>query len=225
MISLNIENHVANILIDDGRANVISKHVADDFIEALDEAEQSAKATIVTGGGDKFCAGFDLQTVKSAGKVQVEMVTSGFTLLYRLYSHSLPLIAACNGHAIGMGAFILLCSDTKIGAKHEYKIGLPETAGGMPFTPLLVSILQRELHRPSYNSTALQSQMCSPENAVKANFLDLLVDAEELAATAQMAAQQLMQLPLEQYGENKLMLRHATLTKIKAELQELGVSL
>jgi len=223
VISLNIENDIANLRIDDGRANVITKEVATDFIQALNEAAQSAKVTIVTGGGDKFSAGFDLETVKSSGEAQAAMVTAGFNLLYHLYSHPLPLIAACNGHAIGMGAFILLCSDTRIGAKGDYKIGLPETAGGMPFTPLLVTILQQELNRKFFTSAALQSQMCKPEQALDANFLDILVDGEQLISTAQVGAKQLMQIPTTQYAENKLMLRGAALDSIKSELSKLGV--
>lgn len=224
MISLNIENDIANIEINDGKANVISKQVANEFIEALTEAKANAKATIIKGGGDKFSAGFDLSVVKSSGQAQVEMVTAGFNLLYHLYSHPLPLLAACNGHAIGMGAFILLCCDNRIGVQQDYKIGLPETAGGMPFTPLLVTILRAELNRQFYTSAALQSQMCSPEKAAQAGFLDMIVDEGTLDASVQMGAKQLMQLPRSQYGDNKVMLRAKPLTEMKAELKKLGVS-
>ena len=223
MISLEINNDIANITINDGRANVISKQVANDFIEALVEAKESAKVTIVTGSGDKFSAGFDLQVVKSSGQAQIEMVTAGFNLLYHLYAHTTPLIAACNGHAIGMGAFILLCCDTRIGSKQDYKIGLPETASGMPFTPLLVTILRAQLNQQFYTRAALQSQMCTPENAIEAGYIDMLVDATELNATALAAANQLMQLPKQQYGENKLLLRGEALTQMKLELNKLGV--
>jgi len=223
MISLEIDNNIANITINDGRANVISKEVANDFIEALTEAKKSAKATIVGGSGDKFSAGFDLQVVKSSGQAQVEMVTAGFNLLYHLYSHPQPLIAACNGHAIGMGAFILLCCDTRIGCKQDYKIGLPETAAGMPFTPLLVTVLRAQLNQQFYTRAALQSQMCTPEIAIEAGFLDMVVDAQELDATTLSAANQLMQLPQQQYGENKLLLRGETLAQMKFELNKLGV--
>jgi len=224
MISLNIENDIANIIIDDGRANVITTQVANDFIEALSKAAASAKATIISGGGDKFSAGFDLETIKSSGEAQVEMVTAGFNLLYHLYSHPLPTIAACNGHAIGMGAFILLCADNRIGANHEYKVGLPETAGGMPFTPLLVTVLREQLSRQFYTSAALQSQMCTPQKAIEAGFLDMLVNGDTLISAAQAGANQLMQLPLKQYGDNKQMLRAKPLQKMNDELKKLGVN-
>jgi len=224
VVSLNIENDIANIELNDGKANVISKQVANEFIDALTEAKDNAKATIVRGAGDKFSAGFDLSVVKSSGQAQVEMVTAGFNLLYHLYSHPLPLLAACNGHAIGMGAFILLCCDNRIGAKQDYKIGLPETAGGMPFTPLLVTILRAQLNRQFFTSAALQSQMCSPDKAVHAGFLDMVVEADKLDATAQMGATQLMQLPTRQYGDNKVMLRAKPLAEMKSELEKLGVN-
>jgi len=225
MISLKIENDIANIEINDNRANVITKQVANDFIAALSEASSSAKATIVGGSGDKFCAGFDLNVMKSSGEAQAEMITAGFHLLYHLYAHPQPLLAACNGHAIGLGAFILLCCDNRIGANYDYKLGLPETAGNMPFTPLLVTVLREELNRRFYTPAALQSQMCSPQSAIEAGFLDVLVEREELTKTTQFGAKQAMQLPIKQYAENKLMLRKSPLAKMKSELEQLGVQL
>lgn len=224
MISTTVENDIAYIKIDDGKANVISKSVAEDFIRALDEAKQEAKAVVLQGGGDKFCAGFNLATMQQGGQAQNAMITTGFTLLYHLFSHPQPVLAACNGHAIGLGAFFLLCSDSRVGVKKEYKVGLPETAGGMPFTPFLVTIVRETLNRQFINSAALQSQMCTPESAIKAGFLDMLVEPEQLDAAATMGAQQLMQLPLGQYGNNKLELRDQPLALMRQELEKMGVS-
>ncbi len=223
MISLNIKDDIAHIEINDGKANVITKDVGLAFIEALNEAKENAKATIVSGGGDKFSAGFDLSVVKDTGQAQFEMVSTGFNLLYHLYSHPQPLLAACNGHAIGMGAFILLCCDNRVGMQGDYKIGLPETAGGMPFTPLLITVLRERLNPMFHTSAALQSQMVDPKTAIKAGFLDMLVEPDQLMGAVQMGATQLMQLPHGQYGENKHMIRAKPLAEMKAQLEKLGI--
>ncbi len=223
MVSLNIKDDIAYIEMNDGKANVISQQTANDFISLLDQAEREAKATVIQGGGDKFCAGFDLSVIKLGGEAQMQMITAGFHFLYRLFAHPQPVISACNGHAIGLGAFILMCSDSRIGVKNDYKVGLPETAVGIPFTPFLVAIVRDTLNRQFINSTALQSQMCTPESAINAGFLDALVESEQLAATAQAGAKQLLQLPLDQYGKNKLELRQEPLEKMRHALKAMGV--
>lgn len=223
MISLTIKDDIAHIEINDGKANVISKEVGLAFIEALNEAKENAKATIISGGGNKFSAGFDLSVVKGTGQAQFEMVSAGFNLIYHLYSHPQPLLAACNGHAIGMGAFILLCCDNRVGVQGEYKIGLPETVGGMPFTPLLITLIRERLNPVFHTSAALQSQMLDPKMAIKAGFLDALVEPGQLMDTVQTGATQLMQLPHAQYAENKQMIRAQPLAEMKAELEKMGI--
>jgi len=225
MINFHIENDIATIELNDGKANVMSLAMTTEIIEALDEAIENAKVTILKGAGKRFSAGFDLTVFKEGSKQeQNEMSISGFNMLYRLYSHPQPLIAVCNGHAIGLGAFLLLCSDTRIGVSGDYKIGLPETAIGMPFTPVLMSLLRQQVTPTSITAAALQSHRQNPEQAIESNFLDKVVDAKDIEATIQTLAAQLMQLPTKQYAENKLIIRAEALAEMKADLESLGVT-
>jgi len=211
MINFNIKDDIAIIELDDGKANVFSKTISEAFIVALEQAEAKAKATVIQATGNKFSAGFDLSVMSGSEQDKNAMVLTGFKTLQKIYAHPQPVVAACNGHAMGMGAFTLLVSDTRIGAEGDYKVGLPETAGGMPFTRFLLSILQAELSTSYMKTAALQSQMCTPKTAIDAGFLDLLVPAEALQASAIKTAQALTQLPSKQYGYNKRELRQDTL--------------
>jgi len=223
MISLDVKNDIAFIEINDGKANVIDRQKADAFLDALHFATTEAKATVISGVGEKFCAGFDLATIEEGGEPKTEMVLMGFDLLYRLYTHPQPLLAACNGHAIGLGAFILLCCDNRIGIDGDYKIGLPETAGRMPFPPFLVKLLREEMQRSFMTPVALQSQMIDPKTAIKAGFLDMLVAPDQLAAAAEKGASMLMTLPKTQYATNKLALRDSLIGEMRAQINELIV--
>ena len=225
MINVEINNDVAYIELNDGKANVFSPAMIEQFNQALDRAEAEAKVVVIRGSGDKFSAGFDLSIVKQGGEAQWGMVLSGFELLLRLYKHPQPLISAVAGHALGMGAFTLLVSDTRIGAEGDYKLGLPETAANMQFTDFLVAILKAELNPMSMNSAALQSQLCNPKSALKAGFLDLLVPDDQLNATADKAAQGLMQLPAKQYAHNKLELREDDIAIMTSRLKALHAML
>jgi len=226
VISHKIIDDIAYIEINDGKANVFNKDSANALIETLTTiaASEHIKATVLCPAGDKFCAGYDLSVMKKSGDERDAMIAAGFNMLYHMYSHPLPLIAMCNGHAIGLGAFILLCCDTRIGIEGDYKIGLPETAGGMAFPTLLVTVLRERLTPSFLTSAALQSQMLDPKTAIKASFLDLLVPAAQLRATAEKGAMMLNQLPKGQYGANKLSLRRQALTEMESELSKLGFS-
>ena len=219
MSLLTIENDIAILNLDDGKANVVSLAASTAWRAALKDCQDQAKALIITGNAKMFSAGYDLSVMNSGDEeAATTMVRNGFELVYDLYSHPLPTIAACHGHALGLGAFILLACDTRIGAEGDYKIGLPETAGDMPFTPFLVHFLNAELERRFHKSAALQSQMCSPKTAIEAGFLDHLVAHEQVDSMAQQAAQQLMQLPAGHYNINKQLLRETALRKMRAAL-------
>lgn len=211
MINFNIKDDIAIIELNDGKANVFAQATSEAILEALNKAESEAKATIIQATGDKFSAGFDLSVMGGSEQEKNAMVLTGFQTLLKIYAHPQPVVAACNGHAMGMGAFTLLVADTRIGAEGDYKVGLPETAGGMPFTKFLVTIIQAELSSTFMKTAALQSQMCTPKTAIHAGFLDMLVPAEALHKTAFKGAQQLTQLPTKQYGDNKRELRQDTL--------------
>lgn len=224
MINIDIRDDVAYIELSDGKANVFSPDMIADFNKALDQAEAEAKAVVISGAGDKFSAGFDLSVMQQGGAAQWQMILGGFDLLLRLYQHPQPVISAVGGHALGMGAFTLLVSDTRIGIEGDYKLGLPETAGGMQFTDFLVAILHAELNPMFMKSAALQSQFCNPKSAVTAGFLDLLVPADHLDATIEKASEGLKQLPVKQYAHNKMELRAddiAIMEKRLAALKEM----
>lgn len=221
MINLEIRNDVAFIELNDGKANVFGPAMVEQFNQALDQAEAQAKSVVIEGAGDKFSAGFDLSVMQQGGTAQWSLVLSGFELMLRLYKHPQPVICAVRGHALGMGAFTLLVSDSCIGIEGDYKLGLPETAANMQFTDFLVAILRAELNPMCMTSAALQSQMCNPTSAINAGFLDMVVPADQLNAVVEKAAQGLMQLPLKQYAANKLELRANDLSAMASSLKAL----
>jgi len=225
MINIDIKNEVTHIQLNDGKANVFSPEMINTFNQALDKAEQESKALLISGAGDMFSAGFDLSVMQQSGNAPWEMILNGFELLLRLYKFPQPVISKVGGHALGMGAFILLVSDTRIGTEGEYKLGFPETAGNMQFTNFLVAILTAELNPMFIKSAALQSQFCNPKSAIDANLLDLVVPAEKLDNIAEKACEGLKKLPIKQYAFNKLELRHRDITAMESTLIELQKTL
>src|SRR3981189_2048994 len=123
------------------KRNAISFQLVDELMSALDEIEKSAaQVVIVTGGGKAFCAGMDLDELKSLlGKTHDENVADSArmaAMFCRLFRFSKPTIAAGHGAAIAGGTGLATMCDFTI-AVPEAKFGYTEVRIG--FVPAIVS--------------------------------------------------------------------------------------
>ena len=213
-------NNIVTLTFDDGKANVVGHQFLEDINQGLDRAEkEQAGAVILRGREGMFSAGFDLGEFKKGPEQGMAMVKLGFELLVRLYSFPLPLVAACTGHGIAMGAFIIMACDYRIGSRGNFKMSLPETAIGMDLPPILVELTASRIAKRHLSRVALQSEVYNPEQAVEAGFTDEVVDIAALAARAMEVAEKLALLPQAQYATNKLSTRVYTLQAMRDSLK------
>jgi len=209
-----LENNIAVLNFDDGKVNVVGHQFIDDMYDGLAKAEAEASAVMIVGKSGIFSAGFDLKELQKGPKEAATLVNRGEKMLTRLFSHPQPTIAVCDGHAAGMGAFILLATDTRVGSLGDYKVNLPETSIGMPFTDTLTALIHARVESRYQTMTMVQSQPLTPELAVNAGFLDIVVPQEQLIAQATGYAQELAKLPAKYYAINKLDLRSGPLKQM-----------
>ena len=218
-----LNNNIATLQFDDGKANVVGQTFLDDINAGLDRAEEEkASAVILRGRDGMFSAGFDLGEFKKGPEQGMAMVQRGFELLIRLYSFPLPLVAACTGHGIAMGAFIIMACDRRIGSRGAFKMSLPETAIGMELPAILVELTASRISRRHMTRVALLSEVYNPEDAVAAGFTDEVVDVDELTARSMTVAEQLAQLPQAQFAANKLSVRAGTLQAMRDSLEQMS---
>ena len=216
-------NNIATLTFDDGKANAVGPRFLDDVNAGLDRAQaEQVGAVILRGREGIFSGGFDLEEFKKGVERGMTMVGRGFDLLVRLYSFPLPLIAACTGHCVAMGAFIVMACDSRIGSQGNFKISLPETAIGMELTPLLLALTTARISRQHMTRVALQSEVYNPEQAVEAGFIDEAVAAGLLDARTMEVALKLASLPQAQYAANKLSIRANTLRTMNDNLAEMA---
>ncbi len=126
------KDSIAVIKMDDGKVNALGPTMQQALNDAIDRAEaDDAGALVITGNERVFSGGFDLKILTS-GEVQpaIDMLRGGFELAYRLLSFPKPVVMACTGHAIAMGAFLLSSGDHRVAA-HAYNIQANEVAIGM----------------------------------------------------------------------------------------------
>lgn len=217
--TVTIANDIALIRMDDGKANAINFEMLAALNAALDTAEAEAKAIVLAGRAGRFSGGFDLNAFASLGADGVyRLLDGGAELLLRLYGGKLPVVAACTGHAIAMGVFILNACDTRVGSAGAYKIGANEAVTGMNL-PIFAMELSRDRLSPTHLTRAtIQGFIYDPKGAVEAGYLDMLAEADAVEATATAIATQLAALPAAAYAWNKAAIRKPTLDRIRTSL-------
>jgi enoyl-CoA hydratase len=218
--TIDIQNDVALIRMDDGKANVINLAMIASLNAALDEAEAKAKAIVLSGRQGRFSGGFDLQALTGSGQeAAINLLDAGARLLVRLYGNPLPVVGACTGHAIAMGVFILHACDTRVGASGAYKIGANETINGMVLPLFALELSKARLNPLHVTKAVVQAFIYDPIEAVQAGYLDILTELDTVEAHAIAIAGQLAQLPGHAYHGNKMAIRGATIDRIKASFR------
>ena len=214
-----LEDGIIKISLDNGKANPVSLELANEMIEALAKAQKDGKGVLLCGNPGIFSAGFDLKVIaQGLGKAQA-MLNAGFLMTEAFYKHPQPLVIACEGHAIGMGVFMLLAADYRVGAKGEFAIRLPETAIGMHFTEVLKIIAKNHIAPHHHSRAIVQSRPYSPDAAAEIGMLDETVAPEKVMEVAMERLKELCALPSDKYAENKLYMRADEIKAIRQSLQ------
>jgi enoyl-CoA hydratase len=219
LVSYALEDKVAIVRMDDGKANALSKEMIDALLAALTRAESEASAMVLAGRPERFCAGFDLRVMMSGPENATALLKAGSELLMRLYGATLPLVIACSGHALAGGALVVLTGDYRIGAAGAYRLGLNEVSIGLPVPVLAMELARDRLSKRALVHATLLAQIYDPEAALAAGYLDATAPADELLARARAEATRLAALPRTAFRATKTRLRGATIAHIRASLE------
>ncbi|MEO1729161.1 MAG: crotonase/enoyl-CoA hydratase family protein [Pseudomonadota bacterium] len=143
------------------KMNAYTRTMGAEIMAAMDDidADDGVRAVIFTGAGDRaFCAGADL-TPDDGGHVfsdpnEVDDLSDpkvrdgGGMLTLRLFESKKPLISACNGVAVGVGATMQLAMDIRLAsetARYGFvfaRRGIVPEAASSWFLPRIVGISQ-----------------------------------------------------------------------------------
>ena len=127
------------------KRNAISPQMIDDLLASMDAIESSpAHLAILTGAGKAFCAGMDLDVLRTISSQTPEQNLQDSRrmaqLFRRLWSFPKPLIAAVNGAALAGGCALATLADFTL-ASPEATFGYTEVRIG--FVPAIVSVFLR----------------------------------------------------------------------------------
>ena len=215
------EDDISIITLDDGKANVFSPEMSNQLNACLDQVDTESGCVIITGREGMFSAGLDLKIIQS-GDVDriVEMSSSAFKLLARIFSFPRPVIAACSGHGIALGTFLICCCDYRIGIKGEYMLGANEMRTNMVIpTPILELIKFRVNDSHKYRAV-LGAEMYNFNQAQEIGLIDDVVDIDNLMSAATEKAKDLATMGHPSYTMTKELFIAEPMAKINEALKE-----
>jgi enoyl-CoA hydratase len=212
---------VSSIVMDDGKANVMSLQMLNALHGAFDRAQQDKTVVILSARGRHFSGGFDLNVfARGSAEDQYLMVKAGAELALRILSFPTPVVAACHGNAFPMGAFLIMASDHRIAAEGAYRIGMNEVAIGLTVPRFAIEVARQRLAPAYFSRAVMTGEMFGPQEAVVAGFFDRLVPAADLEQAAQQAAAALSTINMAAHAATKARARGAVIATIRAAIDE-----
>lgn len=159
--------------------------------------DPDARAVVLTGAGRAFSAGGDMnhfvELWDDRATRQKEIDGAG-QLIREILAFPLPLVAAVNGPAVGLGCNLATSSDIVLIAESAHlmdphvSVGLTAADGGAPSWPLLMGMLRAKEY-------LLTSKKIPAQQAVELGLATRMVPDADLLPEAIKVAQRLAALP------------------------------
>jgi enoyl-CoA hydratase len=182
LVTYEVSDGVAAVTLNDPeKRNRLSGQMLAQLVDAIRRAgdDQDARAVVLTGAGDVFCAGADLGGFGSdAPTIQKHFGTDLFLEFFRLMpALGKPSLCAANGHVVAGGLGLALSCDLVI-AKEGADFWTPEiNIGAFPY--MIMSIIYRNVPRKKVNEMILLGERLSAQEAVQYGLANRVVPAEQ----------------------------------------------
>jgi enoyl-CoA hydratase/carnithine racemase len=186
-IRFEIEDRVALVTLDRPDVlNAFSGQMGRELEDALQrcDRDESVRVVVITGAGRAFCAGADFSNGPAVFGAPSEQSTfSADPLRYHPWDVRKPVIAAINGHAVGLGMTITLQCDLRIIARTA-KCGIVQNRRGV--MPDLHShwTLPRIVGHARAAEILLTGKMFTGEDAGRWGLANEVLDAEQVLPRA-----------------------------------------
>jgi 2-(1,2-epoxy-1,2-dihydrophenyl)acetyl-CoA isomerase len=190
-------NHPASL-------NAFGFKLKQDFTDALDEIERGdARCLVITGAGRAFSSGANLndpdrpprdREAEARGEAKSELVTWYNPMFLRLRALDIPIVAAVNGLAAGVGMSLAMACDLKVAGRSAYflqafaRIGLAPDGGASYTLPRLIGLARAM-------ELALLAEKLPAETALEWGLINRVVDDAALMDSAMELAQRLAKGP------------------------------
>lgn len=170
-LTLTVENRVATVMLNrQDKGNALSPDVLAELAETFEHLDSRTDVSVIilTGGEKIFCAGFDLDFLKTVQKGANEAFTALFHRAYRsILFCSQPVLAAVGGAAMAGGFDLTLMCDLRY-ASERAKFSQREIV--LSLTPLL-DPLWRVIGLGAAKEWALTGKIVDAQEAHRAGYV------------------------------------------------------
>jgi methylglutaconyl-CoA hydratase len=222
-LQLKYEGEIAILTLNrPDKRNAISGDMVTGIPAALSEVSSSpARVLILTGAGSSFCAGLDLETLRTIAYRTPTQHLEDSRLTARMfsaiYNFPKPLIAAVNGPAIAGGTGLATLADFTL-AVPEATFGYTEAKIG--FVPAVVSVfLLRQVGEKRTREMLLSARLFDAQEALHLGLVTRVVPAEKLMEEARALAESLLQLSPTSLRSTKWLVVQSNSGGIERDLQ------
>ena len=176
------------------KLNAFTFSMMGEMIAALDalDADDSVHALIITGKGRAFCAGADLSSGQETFNPSFDDFAvqeddfrrdSGGILTLRMYQFLKPIVIACNGPAVGIGASMQLAADVRL-ASDQARFGFVFNNRGIVPDACSSWFLPKIIGISSALELTYSGRIIDASEALKLNLVSSINDSENLLDNA-----------------------------------------
>ena len=176
------------------KLNAFTFSMMEEIISALDslEANDSIHAVIISGKGRAFCAGADLSSGQETFNPSFDDFAvqesdfrrdSGGILTLRMYKFLKPIVVACNGPAVGIGASLQLAADIRL-ASDQARFGFVFNNRGIVPDACSSWFLPKIIGIANALELTYSGRIIDATEALKLNLVSSVHDAESLLTDA-----------------------------------------
>lgn len=169
------------------------------------DADRSARVAVLTGNGRAFSAGGDFDYIDELTKdpdLRRESLAHGRQIVTGMTACRLPIVAAVNGPAVGLGCSLVALSDVAFMAEDAHLadphvlVGLVAADGGPIIWPLLTSLMLAKEY-------ALTGDRISAKRAAEIGLVNHVVPHDQVLPKALELAHRIAALPQQAVEDTK----------------------
>jgi Delta3-Delta2-enoyl-CoA isomerase len=163
-----------------------------EVVAALEEVGRSTgPAALVTTSRDPkfFCNGLDLEWRSSTdpthpGGDREAFLSEGMDMFARLITLPIPTVCAVNGHAFGAGFMVALCHDLRVMRRDRGFLCANEVEIDFPIPDFELALFRHKLSMPVFHRSVILAKRWGGAEALDADVVQYLADADSVRSTA-----------------------------------------
>lgn len=204
------------------RRNALGSGDAQAVASAIIEASQGSRVIILTGAGDAFCAGGDLEELErwnnlDESEISGRLYESFQAMVRNIRASHAVVIAAINGAAVGAGMDLALACDLRIATSSAklgqiwVRLGVIPGTGGAWLTQMLAGPTRAA-------EMLLTGDLIDADTALAAGLVNQIVGDDDLLPAARRMAEKILRHPRDGVVANKEAMTRAQDAAVEAAL-------